>query len=83
MFQIFSSILRLVFRIFRLKNDQGLDRLVGGATNIGTWLCGLMLITQGGCIQGSPSICIGNRFLVLEIVQHEKATLTLNGENGK
>ena len=28
----------------------------------------LILTVQGGCIHGSPSICMGNRFLVLKVI---------------
>ena len=27
----------------------------------------MVLTVQGGCIHGSPSICMGNRFLVLKL----------------
>lgn len=50
---------------FRKEKKGNLDLFVGaGAISIGIWFLWVICIVQGGCTQGSPSICIGNLFLV-------------------
>lgn len=44
------------------KNDSFFEAC--GAISIGTWFLCVIAIVQGGCNQGSPSICIGKRLRV-------------------
>lgn len=59
----------------RFKSNVSLDSLLtgGGASILKLpWgFCACVFTVQGGCIHGSPSICIGNAFFVLRVKQRE------------